>query len=86
VAARLPPSLPGAFCLCAYLLNVEDRLEDGWLRQASEAIREAIARRDDLIFDASEAGMSRREVAAAVGLTPGRIQQIIDERGRGQRP
>jgi transposase len=48
------------------------------LRAAAKRAREASRRRDEVIVEASEAGMSRRAVAAAVGLSVGRVQQIVE--------
>jgi hypothetical protein len=47
------------------------------LRRAAKQLEGARERRDHLIVKASEAGMSRRKVAAVTGLTGGRVQQII---------
>jgi hypothetical protein len=53
------------------------------LRCARQDLRKSQRHRDDAIARASKAGMSRRAVAAAVGLTVGRVQQIVDaDRGR----
>ena len=46
---------------------------------AGEAFREATARRREAIVEATEAGLSRRVIARAVELSPGRVQQILDE-------
>jgi hypothetical protein len=48
------------------------------LAQATKHVQEIQDRRDRLIVKKSRAGMSRRAVADATGLTPGRIQHIID--------
>jgi hypothetical protein len=53
---------------------------DEELRRAAKQLEDARERRDHLIVKASEAGMSRREVAAAVGLNFSRVQQIVKER------
>jgi hypothetical protein len=50
------------------------------LRRAAKQLEDAQERRDRLIVKASEAGMSRRQVAAAVGLNFSRVQQIVKER------
>jgi hypothetical protein len=50
------------------------------LRRAAEQIELARQRRDAAIVRASEAGLPRRRVAAAVGLSSSRVQQIIGER------
>jgi hypothetical protein len=42
----------------------------------------AAARRDRAIERASAAGLTRRQLARAAGLAPGRIQQIVNA-GRG---
>jgi transposase len=49
------------------------------LRRVAEQSEGARQRRDALIVRASEAGLSRRRVAEAVGLSRSRVQQIIDE-------
>lgn len=62
------------------------------LRNASKRLETARTARDEAIRVASSAGASRRAVAAAVGLTPGRVQQILDapqqsrDRARHARP
>jgi hypothetical protein len=45
---------------------------------ACEEVDEALLARDRLIIETSEAGFSRREVARAAGVSPGRVQQILD--------
>jgi hypothetical protein len=55
------------------------------LRRAAEQLGTAQKRRDDVIVKASEAGMSRRAVAAATGLSGGRVQQIITSRRERKR-
>jgi transcriptional regulator with XRE-family HTH domain len=52
------------------------------LRRVGGAVEAAKERRDALIVRASEAGVSRRQVAEAVGLSPSRVQQILHERRR----
>ena len=52
------------------------------LAKASTGLEHARKKRDELIIEASMNGMSRREVAEAVGLTAGRIQHIVN----GNRP
>jgi DNA-directed RNA polymerase specialized sigma subunit len=52
------------------------------LRRVVEQLEAAKERRDALIVRASEAGVSRRQVAEAVGLSPSRVQQILHERRR----
>jgi hypothetical protein len=53
------------------------------LAKAAADLEAAGRRRDELIVEASKAGMSRRAVAEAVGLSVGRIQHIVDaQRGR----
>jgi hypothetical protein len=49
------------------------------LRRVAGQFEGARERRDALIVRASEAGVSRRRVAEAVGLSRSRVQQIIDE-------
>jgi hypothetical protein len=58
---------------------------DTELRRASEQLEAAKKRRDDLIVKASDAGMSRRAVAAATGLSLARVQQIVASRREGKR-
>jgi hypothetical protein len=48
------------------------------LAQATKHVQKLQDRRDRLIVKKSRAGMSRRAVADATGLTPGRIQHILD--------
>jgi transposase len=50
------------------------------LQRAADNLREAQERRDSMILRATEAGMSRRAVASAVGLSVGRVQQIVEAR------
>ena len=50
------------------------------LRRVSQELEGAKKRRDDLIVRASDAGMSRRAVAAATGLSLTRVQQIVAAR------
>jgi hypothetical protein len=50
------------------------------LRRFSQELVAAKKRRDDLIVRASDAGMSRRAVAAATGLSLARVQQIVAAR------
>jgi DNA-directed RNA polymerase specialized sigma24 family protein len=52
---------------------------DEQLRRVAAALDEARRRRNVAIVQASEAGLPRRRVAEAVGLSPGRVQQILDE-------
>lgn len=54
------------------------------LAKAAADLEKARARRDQLIIEASVDGMSRREVANAVGLTAGRIQHIVN--GHREKP
>ena len=49
------------------------------LRRVATALDDARRRRDAAIVQASEAGLPRRQVAEAVGLSPSRVQQILDE-------
>jgi hypothetical protein len=60
--------------------HIEERL-----RQVADAIAQAQAEhdrlrpeRDRMVVEASRAGLSRRRVAELAGLTPGRVQQILD--------
>ncbi|HKJ35385.1 MAG TPA: hypothetical protein VKA36_02355 [Solirubrobacterales bacterium] len=48
------------------------------LGKAAAELERARTRRDTLIIEASMQGMSRREVAEAVGLTAGRVQHIVN--------
>jgi hypothetical protein len=50
----------------------EDRL-----RATALAYAAARAERDQAIRDATEAGMTRRAIAAVVGLSPARVHQIV---------
>ena len=52
------------------------------LRLAAERLAAAQQRRDDLIVRASDAGMTRRAVAEATGLSTARVQQIVAGRRR----
>ena len=65
------------FLRACSLLNVGFEEE---LRRAAKQLEGAQKRRDDLIVKASEAGMTRRAVAEATGLSGGRVQQIITSR------
>jgi hypothetical protein len=55
------------------------RLVEAGQRHAAACaeVDEALLARDRLILEASEAGFSRREVARAAGVSPGRVQQIL---------
>jgi hypothetical protein len=53
---------------------------DEQLRRAAEQLEAAKDRRDHLIVKATEAGMTRRAVAEATGLSSARVQQIITGR------
>jgi hypothetical protein len=44
----------------------------------SEELDDALLARDRLIVEASNFGFSRREVARAAGVSPVRVQQILD--------
>jgi DNA invertase Pin-like site-specific DNA recombinase len=48
------------------------------LREIDEGVREARAARDEAVVDAVHAGGSYREVARALGLSHGRVQQIVN--------
>ncbi|MDQ3571699.1 MAG: helix-turn-helix domain-containing protein [Actinomycetota bacterium] len=52
------------------------------LREAAEELERATRRRHEAILRASEAGLSRAQVAEALGLTRGRVQQIITKARR----
>jgi DNA-directed RNA polymerase specialized sigma24 family protein len=80
----LPPwaARPAAVAVRAHLsfsaytlLNVDDPERE--LRQAMKELEAAKERRDVAMLRATEAGMSRRQIAAAAGLSVGRVQQII---------
>jgi hypothetical protein len=47
------------------------------LRRAAKRYAEAKAERDQAIRDAAAAGMTRRAIAAAVGVSFQRVQQIV---------
>jgi hypothetical protein len=55
------------------------------LQRATERLEAARKHRDLMIVKASEAGMTRKRVAESSGLSPGRIQQILDARREGKR-
>jgi DNA-directed RNA polymerase specialized sigma24 family protein len=68
--------VPGHLSSSAYtLLNVDDPERE--LRQAMKELEAAKERRDVAMLRATEAGMSRRQIAAVAGLSVGRVQQII---------
>lgn len=48
-------------------------------RAARDALERARLFRDEAIVDATDKGLSRREAAVAAGVTPGRIQQVLDK-------
>ncbi len=53
------------------------------LARAAADLEAAREKRDRLIVQATEEGMSRREIARATGLSFQRVQQIVEEqRGR----
>src|SRR6476659_2253828 len=60
-------------------LGAEARLRSAatQLRRAEIKLNIAKARRDDVIRDSRDL-LSRRRAAAVAGLTPGRVQQIVD--------
>lgn len=60
-------------------------LEERELRFARRAVELHSERRARLIAIASAFGMTRREVSDLVGLSPGRVQQVIDESAPGIR-
>ena len=47
--------------------------------ELSERLRDEIAERDALVRKLTSAGFTRREVAEAARLTPGRVQQIVGD-------
>jgi hypothetical protein len=47
------------------------------LADAAAALEQARSHRDELIVEASASGMSRRAVAAAVGMTAAGVQHIL---------
>lgn len=47
------------------------------LREIEERVQTAREDRDQMVLDAVEAGGSYREVAAAVGISHSRVQQIV---------
>lgn len=52
--------------------------------QLAAQLAGATTRRDSLVVKLSEVGgLTRRQVAIAAGLTPGRVQQIITRRRQG---
>ena len=53
----------------------------GVLRRAADAVDTAREERDAVIRDAYAAGMSAADIAAAVGVTRGRVHQIVPPRG-----
>jgi DNA-directed RNA polymerase specialized sigma24 family protein len=61
------------------ILNMAGHEES--LRRVAAALETSKERRDAAIVKASDAGLSRRRVAGAVGLSVGRVQQILEERG-----
>jgi hypothetical protein len=80
------PAVRAHFLRACRILNVPFSDQ---LRRAAEQLRAAQKRRDDLIVKASEAGMTRRAVAAASGLSLTRVQQIVaarKKRGRAGEP
>ena len=48
---------------------------------AAEELERAARERDRLILEATSNGASRRQVAAAAGVTAGRVQQILERAG-----
>lgn len=64
---------------------VRRRLELAGARyeRATTELEAAQIERDAALLAASEEGMTRREAAAIAGVTPGRVQQIIDRAERG---
>jgi DNA-binding NarL/FixJ family response regulator len=68
---RLPADLPEE------ILRELDAAQRA-LDAAVEAERAAVKRRARAIVAATEAGLSRRQIGDRLGVTRGRIQQIID--------
>jgi DNA-directed RNA polymerase specialized sigma subunit len=68
---RLPADLPEE------ILTELDAAQRA-LDEAVEAERAAVKRRARAIVAASEAGLSRRQIGDRLGVTRGRVQQIID--------
>jgi hypothetical protein len=58
---------------------------DEQLRRAAKQLEAAKDRRDHLIVNATEAGMTRRAIAEATGLSGSRVQQIITSRREPKR-
>jgi DNA-binding NarL/FixJ family response regulator len=68
---RLPADLPDA------ILAELDAAQSAYVA-AVEAERAAVRRRTQAIVKATEAGLSRRQIGDRLGVTRGRVQQIID--------
>ena len=68
---RLPADLPDE------ILSELDAAQRAY-EAAVEAEREAVRRRARAILAATEAGLSRRQIGDRLGVTRGRVQQIID--------
>lgn len=56
---------------------MERRRLERELRAAASTLGTAQKRRDELIVEASRAGMTLKEIASLVGLTFGRVGQIV---------
>ena len=52
----------------------------GRIRKAQEALDETQRARDDAIRNADDAGMTRRAIADDVGVSYGRVEQILKRR------
>jgi DNA-directed RNA polymerase specialized sigma24 family protein len=68
---RLPPDLPDE------ILDELDAAQTAY-EAAVEAERAAVRRRARAIVAATDAGLSRRQIGDRLGVTRGRVQQIID--------
>jgi hypothetical protein len=65
-----------------FVKRVNTRKADRLLTELADvgaALTAAHKRRDQLVRQASAAGATRRDVAAAARLTPGRVQQLVNE-------
>jgi predicted transcriptional regulator len=63
------------------ILDELNAAQEAFERTAVEA-RAAAQRRARAVAAAAEAGMTRRDIGEHLGLTRGRVQQIIDSRPR----
>jgi DNA-binding NarL/FixJ family response regulator len=76
---RLPPGLP------TEVLEELDAAQAAY-EAAAAAERAAVERRARAIVAATEAGMSRRQIGDRLGVTRGRVQQIVHARPLRARP